>query len=48
MKEIGHLGVCSFLKGSNDETSYLSLNKDFLFLLPHYDIGQELTDNIPF
>jgi len=36
------------LKGSNDETSYLSLNKDFLFLLPHYDIEQELTDNIPF
>jgi len=48
MEEIGHLGVCSFLKGSNDESSYLSLNKDFLFLLPHYDIGQELTDNIPF
>jgi len=48
MEEIGHLGVCSFLKGSNDETSYLSLNKDFLFLLPHYDIEQELTENLPF
>ncbi len=47
MEEIGHLGVCSFLKGSNDETSYLSLNKDFLFLLPNYDIGQEFTD-LPF
>ena len=47
MEEIGHLGVCSFLRGSNDETSYLSLNKDFLFLLPHYDIEQELTD-LPF
>ena len=48
MEEIGHLGVCSFLKGSNQETAYLSLNKDFLFLLPHYDIEQELTDKIPF
>ena len=48
MDEIGHLGVCSFLKGSNDGTSYLSLNKDFLFLLPHYDIAQELTDDLPF
>jgi len=48
MEEIVHLGVCSFLRGSNEETAYLSLNKDFLFLLPHYDIEQELTDNIPF
>jgi len=48
MEEISHLGVCSFLKGSNDGTSYVSLNKDFLFLLPHYDIGQEFTDDIPF
>jgi len=48
MEEIGHLGVCSFLKGSNDETSYLSLNEKFLFLLPHYDIEQELTDTLPF
>jgi len=47
MEEIGHLGVCSFLRGSNDETSYLTLNKDFLFLLPHYDIGQEFMD-LPF
>jgi len=47
MEEIGHLGVCSFLKGSNQETAYLSLNKDFLFLLPHYDIEQELID-LPF
>ncbi len=48
MKEIGHLGVCSFLRGSNEETAYLSLNKDFLFLLPQYDIEQESSDNIPF
>ncbi|MEE8114690.1 MAG: hypothetical protein V3T23_10075 [Nitrososphaerales archaeon] len=48
MEEIGHLGVCSFLRGSNDETSYLSLDKDFLFLLPQYDIEQELTDDLPF
>ena len=48
MEEIGHLGVCSFFKGGNDETSYLSINEKFLFLLPDYDIGQELTDNIPF
>ena len=44
MKEIGHLGVCSFLRDSNDETAYLSLNKDVLFLHPHYDIEQEFTD----
>ena len=48
MEEIGHLGVCSFRKGSFDEGSYLSLNEKFLFLLPHYDIGQELTDDLPF
>ena len=47
MEELGHLGVCSFLKGSNRETADLSLNKDFLFLLPQYDIEQEFTD-LPF
>ena len=42
MEEIGNLGVCSFLKGSNEETAYLLLNKDLWFLLPDYHIEQEL------
>ena len=47
MEEIGHLGVCSFYKGNHEAGGYLTLNKDFLFLLPHYDIEQELRD-LPF
>jgi hypothetical protein len=34
MEEIGHLGVCTFYKGNNESGSCLSLNEDFLFLLP--------------
>ena len=48
MEEIGHLGVCSFYKGNHESGSCLSLNEDFLFLFPSYDIEQELTDTIPF
>ena len=38
MEEIGHLRVCSFYKGNNESGGCLSLNEDFLFLLPSYDI----------
>jgi len=38
MEEIGHLGVCSFHKGSFDEGSYLALDEKLCFLLSQYDI----------
>ena len=38
MEEIGHLRFCSFYKGNNESGGCLSLNEDFLFLLPSYDI----------
>ncbi len=47
MEEIGHLGVCSFHLGSYEAVSYLSLNKEFHFLLPNFDMEHELTD-LPF
>ncbi|MDA2924123.1 hypothetical protein MYX65_05615 [Acidobacteria bacterium AH-259-L09] len=45
MEEIGHLGVCSFHKGSHDSVSYLSLNEEFCFLLPEKG---EQPEDVPF
>ena len=47
LEEIGHLGVCSFHKGSFDEGSYLSLDEEFPFLLLGYG-KEERTEDVPF